>query len=119
MAMMTVIRIFVFTIFFNMILPSGDVYSNVALMIQTWTFRNIESLELTGCRACYGKKEQNLLPSQIDCLTCITKNQYFRCGRYISSLEKLADIENHNQCENNCHKAKAGIKPKCCSVSIF
>ena len=44
-----------------MILPSGDVYSDIALMMQTWAFDNIESKELLGCRACYGKDEQDLV----------------------------------------------------------
>ena len=83
-----------------MILPSGDVYSDVALMIQTWTFKNIDSVELIGCRACYGKDEQDLLHSQKDCTTCITKNLGFWCGDFALSLKKLTDIENNNQCEN-------------------
>ena len=91
-----------------MILPSGDVYSDIALMIQTWTFENIESVELSGCRACYGKDEQDLVPSQKDCTTCITKNDLFWCGRSVSSLKKLMDIENNNQCENK----KWGVNSK-------
>ena len=55
--MLTIIRIISLTIFFKLILPSGDVYSDVALMIQTWTFQNVESRELVSCRACYGKDE--------------------------------------------------------------
>ena len=100
MALMKIIRIFSFTILFNMILPSGDVYSDVVLMIQTWTFQNTESLELSGCRFCYGKEEHELLPSQKDCRTCITRNKYFSCGRLVSSLNKLFDIESNEQCEN-------------------
>ena len=100
MAVMTIIRIFSLTIFFNIILPSGDVYSDIALMIQTWTFKNIESMELVGCRACYGKDEQDLLPSQKDYTTCNTSNYYFQCGFYTLSLNKLIDIKNDNQCEN-------------------
>ena len=86
--MLKIIRIFSLTIFFNMMLPSGDVYSDVALMIQTWTFKNIESEELFGCRACYDKDEQDLVPSQKDCTTCVTKNYEFLCGTYVLFLKK-------------------------------
>ena len=93
-----------------MILPSGDVYSDVALMYQTWAFQNIESLELSGCRACYDKDEQDLLHSPKDCTTCITENLAFYCGRYFSSMNKLLDIENNNQCENKKWSMKWGNK---------
>ena len=82
-----------------MILPSGDVYSDIALMIKTWTFENIESVELSGCRACYGKDEKDLMPSQKDCTTCITRKG-FACGGYFLTLEKINDIEKFNQCED-------------------
>ena len=99
MALITIIRISL-TIIFNMILPSGDVYSDIALMIQTWTFKNIESQELIACRACYGKIEQDLLPSLKDCTMCITKNDGFSCNDYVSSMKQLIEIGNNNQCEN-------------------
>ena len=83
-----------------MILPSGDVYSDIALMIQTWTFKNTESMELSGCRACYGKNEKDLVPTQKDCTTCITEDPFSYCGLYHLSLEKLINIDNSNQCEN-------------------
>ena len=81
-------------------LPSGDVYSDLALMLQTWNFKNIDSLEMIGCRACFSKEEQDLLPTQKDCTTCITKNKMCRCGHFVSSLNKLLDIEDENRCEN-------------------
>ena len=99
--MWTVIRIFIISIFSSLILPSGDVYSDIALMIQTWTFQSIEnSLEISGCRACYGKNEQDLLFSQKGCTTCITRNTGFVCGEYVLSLKRLIDMEKNNQCEN-------------------
>ena len=98
--MLKIVRIFSLTIFFNMMLPSGDVYSDVALMIQTWTFKNIESEELFGCIACYDKDEQDLVPSQKDCTTCVTKNYKFLCGTYVLFLKKLIGKENNTQCEN-------------------
>lgn len=83
-----------------MILPSGDVYSFIALIFQTWKFENIDSVEVIGCRAFYGKDEQDLMPSQKDCTTCITRNVGLVCGQYVSSLKKLTDIDNNNQCED-------------------
>ena len=92
MAIFTVIRIFLLTIFFNILLPSGDVYSDLALMLQTWKFENIDSLEMSGCRACFSKEEKDLIPTEKECTTCITKNKMCRCGHFISSLNKLLEI---------------------------
>ena len=100
MELLTVVRIFVLAIFFNIILPTGDVYSDIILMIKTWNFRNAESIELIGCRACYGKTEEDLFSTQKDCSMCITKNEEFLCGQYYKSLNKLVEIENKDTCEN-------------------
>ena len=100
MELLIVIRIFVLAIFFNIILPTGDVYSDIILMIKTWNFRNAESIELIGCRACYGKTEEDLFSSHKDCSTCITKNEEFLCGQYYKSMNKLVEIENEDTCEN-------------------
>ena len=100
MAILTVIRIFVLTIFFNTILPTGDVYSDVLLMVETWTFQNTNSLEMVGCRACFGKTEDSLYSSEKDCETCITKNSNFYCGFYIPSMKKLHEIESRKKCLN-------------------
>ena len=100
MALLTVIRIFVLTIIVNMILPSGDVYSDIAMMYETWTFRNTESLESVGCRACYSKKVEDLAPSTKDCTLCVTKNFRSHCGGMLTSLKKLVEYENANKCED-------------------
>ena len=73
MALLTVIRIFVLSILFNMMLPSGDVYSDVYLMYQTWTFQNTDSIEMSGCRACFGKSVKDLFPKKHESEKCITK----------------------------------------------
>ena len=100
MALFTVIRTFVVAIIFNMILPSGDVYSDIAMMYQTWTFETTDSLELVGCKACYGKKVEDLVPSKKDCTFCITKNNNFHCGGRLPSMKQLLGVENSNECED-------------------
>ena len=100
MALFTVIRTFVLSIIFDMILPSGDVYSDITMMYQTWTFRNTESLELEGCKSCYLKTVEDLVPSKKDCTFCITKNNNFHCGGRLPSMKQLLGVENSNECED-------------------
>ena len=100
MSLPAVIRIFVFTIFFNLILPSGDVYSDIILMYQSWTFQTSDSLELSGCKACYHKTEDDLYTSQGDCQTCITQKP-INCGGLLSAMNKLLEIESKNECNND------------------
>ena len=100
MAFFRVVRIFILTIFFNAMLPTGDVYSDIILMFQTWTFQSTESLEMIGCRACFGKKEDSLYPTEKECETCVIKNFRFMSGGYFSTLNRLIEIENKNNCEN-------------------
>ena len=124
MALLSVIRIFVMAIFFNMFLPSGDIYSDIFLMLQTWNFNNIDSLEMSGCRACYGKTEHDLYHFEKACKTCVTKNENFQCGRYVSSINKLLHIENRYGCESedwavnkhntSLNKGKCGKNYDCC-----
>ena len=99
MTVLSVIRVFVLTIFFNVLLPSGDVYSDIYLMYQTWTFQNTESLEMFGCKACYGKKEQDLYPSDKGCETCITQNIRGLCEVHLPFMNKFLENENKNDCE--------------------
>ena len=100
MAVFRVVRIFVLTIFFNAILPTGDVYSDIILMFQTWTFQSTESLEMIGCRACFEKTEDSLYPTEKECEACVINNFRFRIGGFFSALNKLLEIENKNHCEN-------------------
>ena len=53
--------LFVSSILFNVILPTGDVYSDVGLMVKTLRFDLGDTIELSGCRSCYGKDEGDLI----------------------------------------------------------
>lgn len=56
----SVIATFVMCILFNIILPTGDVGSDIYLMYQTLTFDLGESVEITGCKSCYHKSEKDV-----------------------------------------------------------
>ena len=99
MAVFRVVRIFVLTIFFNAILPTGDVYSDIILMFQTWTFQSTDSIEMIGCRTCFGRIESSLYPTEYECETCVINNFRFRGGGFFSPLNKLLEMENKNYCE--------------------
>ena len=100
MAVFTIVRIFTLTIFFNTVLPTGDVYSDILLMFQTWNFQNTDSLEMLGCRSCFGKSEEDLYPTLNECETCMTRNIDFWCGRSLSSMNKYRETKNRKICEN-------------------
>ena len=124
MAVITIVRIFVLTIFFNTILPTGDVYSDILLMFQTLTFQNTESLEMFGCRSCFGKSEEDLYPNKNECEMCLTRNKNFWCGRSLSSMNKFREIKNRKKCENqkwgmnyaNLTEGECDYNHDCCFV---
>ena len=95
MGIASVVSTFVMCILFNIFLPTGDVGSDVNLMYLTLTFNLGESLELSGCRACYHKtenevyfREKALLENE--CETCLIDKQ-FECGYTPLILNKLID----------------------------
>ena len=55
MGLKSVIATFVMCILFNIILPTGDVLSDLDLMRLALTFNLGDSLELEGCKSCYYK----------------------------------------------------------------
>ena len=104
MALFNVIRIFVLSVLFNMIVPTGDIYSDIMLIYESLTFSNIKSLELSGCRACYHKTNKDLLPFRKKCTLCITKNDKHRhrkCGQFKTFIDKYLEMENEYQCSHS------------------
>ena len=126
MALLTLIRIFVLSILFNMMLPSSDVYSDVFLMYQTWRFQNTDSLEKAGCRACYGKDVKDLVVNKDGCEKHVTKNFAFTCGEKSSFLDLYSSLESAtiNKYENKywgvnrsngiLHEGECGDLDSCC-----
>ena len=101
MALFTIIRIFIVAILFNLMLPSGDVYSDLALLVETVKFRNSDSYEMLGCRACYGKEESDLDKINNDsCVPCILKDYYGACASYTSSFKKMIELESEHYCDH-------------------
>ena len=97
---------FVMCILFNIILPTGDVSSDLNLMYQTLTFNLGGSLELAGCKSCYHKTEQDIYYSEKDltsneCKTCLY-DRYSNCGQFPSFLTKVSELEREAQtCSSN------------------
>ena len=109
MALGSLIRIFVMTILFNLFLPTGDIYSDIGLMLETIQFRVSDSYEILGCRACHGKTEADIAELRINnCLCargtgrthlfCGEKVEF--CGNFVSSFRKMIELDNLKHCEN-------------------
>ena len=101
MSLACVVSTFVMCIFFNIILPSGDVQSDLYLMYQTLTFNLGDSLELEGCKSCFYKTDQEVYNPEKDltdneCKTCLFDNNS-DCGSYPIFLKKMREFENENQ----------------------
>ena len=110
-------------ILLNVIFPSGDVYSDVALMIDTITFNVASNLEVSGCRVCHGRNEAEVYKIlNQSCQQCF--NGYF-CGTVPQMLNKKYDLQKENTCETSSwfvdfedktgavEMGKCGIQ-KCC-----
>ena len=98
----TVIVSFVVCIAFNIFLNSFDVYSDTTLAYNTLTFQLGDSILLSGCSVCYGKKDEDVYNyKNRTCQQCSTKSQSgFHCGGSHESLNKMQEIEEKNTCEN-------------------
>ena len=106
MSLGSVISTFVMCILFNIMLPSGDVGSDINLMYQTLKFDLGDSLELEGCKSCYRKTEREVyypdkkLTSNA-CKTCL-HDPYSVCGRYPPILKKIEVLKREKQiCSSN------------------
>ena len=86
------------SILFNVFLPSGDVYSDLSLMVNALNFNLGDSLLLSGYRACFGKNEQEVYNVvNGSCQHCL-KNEYFTCGAYPPMLDKIHEVQNTKTC---------------------
>ena len=85
--------------FFNMILPSGDVYSDVYLLINVLTFNLGDSIDLSGCKVCYGVTEEELYAETTSCGVCFT-SKLDSCGGFPVILKMLTNIQNQKECGN-------------------
>ena len=100
MGVASVVASILMCFFFNMILPSGDVYSDVYLLINVLTFNLGDSIELSGCKVCYGVTEEELYAETTSCDVCFT-SKLDSCGGYPSILKKLTNIQNQKVCDNS------------------
>ena len=102
MGIKSVVSIFFTTILFNVFLPSGDMGSDLFLMISTITFDLGDSIEMSGCRSCYGKSEEEVYynrNSNQECQMCLD-DFYGICGAYPLMLNKLNDLQSKRNCRN-------------------
>ena len=97
MGLGSVIATFVMCILFDIILPTGDVLSDLDLMRLTLTFNLGSSIELEGCKSCYYKTEKEVYhpkknSNDNECKTCLY-DPYINCGSYIPILKKVRELE--------------------------
>ena len=77
-------------IFFNILLNSFDIYSDITLCYETLNFNVGDSLLLTGCRICDGKTNDDVYSvDESNCKRCVIANNYFQCGNSFHILDKL------------------------------
>ena len=111
MSLGSVIITFVMCILFNILLPTGDVGSDLNLMYQTLTFNLGSSFELEGCKSCYYKTDKEVYNPEKDlasneCKICLY-NPKLVCGgitglRNLRRLKKMNEMEKEkHSCSNN------------------
>ena len=104
MGKLAVISMFAQTILFSILGPSGDIYSDVGLMVNTLTFNLGESLLLSGCRACYKRNEDEVYTlKNRPCQTCFNDNEILDCGRHPQTLNKIQELQNLESCQVDEH----------------
>ena len=100
----SVISTFVMCILFNILLPTGDIGSDLNLMHQTLSFNLGDSIELEGCKSCYFKLESDMynpkkdLPKK-ECKTCF---HTVKCGSMFPFFKNLKELnERQELCLND------------------
>ena len=97
----SILVLFVSSILFNVILPTGDVYSDVGLMVKTLRFDLGDTIELSGCRSCYGKDEDDsILVENEACPVCVEHRKGYYCGDSPFTLNKILDLQASQSCAN-------------------
>ena len=105
MSLGSVVITIVMCVLFNIILPTGDVKSDLYLKYQTLTFNLGETLELEGCKSCFHKNENEVYypdkyVTNSECKTDLFDKEH-DCGN-LPFLKKLREIENEiGNCSNN------------------
>ena len=105
MGLACVVSTFVMCILFNIILPTGDVQSDLRLMYQALTFDLGDSLELEGCKSCYYKTEKEVFYPKRDlnnnsCKTCLYDENSI-CGIYPPIVKKMRELKYERNCAKN------------------
>ena len=100
MALGGVIATFVMTIIFGIIAPTFDVGSDVKLLVDVVTFQVGDSLELSGCRMCYGLSTDEVYNPKVEHFkTCISSpvgidlNPSVKCDFSAASMDQLRVIK--------------------------
>lgn len=100
MAWFAIIRVLIIATLFNLFLPTLDQYSEVALLIQTIVFGNIDAQKILECIACYGKENVDSVKiKHVSCVTCILRDKpRFMCAGTLCTFKILLTLENGHYC---------------------
>ena len=128
MGWFSVTTTFAMNIMFNIILPTVDIGSDVYLLHNTLTFNLGDSLEMAGCRACFGKTDDDVYKRLVtSCTTCTYGDANVGstlCGQVPSVIDKLRHMQSTDSCEAKqafrvdedsvLHHDICGINDYCC-----
>ena len=107
MIAVSILVVFVTSILFNVILPTGDVYSDVGLMVNTLGFDLGTTLELLGCRICYGKNEDDLISTENEsCPFCVENLKLRNCANSLVFLNIIHELQTSPFCTNQAWKVQ-------------
>ena len=96
--------IFLMSIVFGVLLPNGDVGSDILLMINTLMFNIGNTLELSGCKICFKSQNEVYQKKKDRCVACLV-NDHGECGGIRSFLNKFHELQNdvNQECKNEQH----------------
>ena len=97
----SVVLTFVMCILFNVLLPTGDIGSDMYLMRNTLMFNLGRSVELSGCKACYYKSEDDVYDLSKKFRRekrkwCLIDKSFY-CGQFLSVIDKMVEWETSSQ----------------------